>query len=378
MKVYLDNGATTMVDPNVAKVMQKYLTERYGNPSSIHSLGQEVNGDLEKARETIAKELNANQEEVIFTSGGTESDNLAIKGIAYNAGKGHIITTRIEHHAVLHTCKALELEGFKVTYLNVNQEGFIDLKQLEKEITKDTILVSIIHGNNEIGTIQDIKAIGELCKKKDVLFHTDAVQSFTKVPIDVKKINVDLISFSAHKIHGPKGIGGLYIKKGIKLKRLFDGGSQEFNIRPGTENIPGIMGLAEAVKQDKKLDYIKKLRDKLIKDIEKEIPKAYLNGPRENRLVNNVHFRFEGIEGESLLLHLSEEGISVSTGSACSSKSLKPSHVLLSIGLKHEQAHGSIRFTLSKFNIEKDIDYTVKMLKEKVERLRKISPLWRE
>lgn len=378
MRVYLDNGATTMVDPNVIKVMDTYFTKKYGNASSLHDFGQEVKKDLEKAREIIAKEINTNPEEIVFTSGGTESNNLAIKGIANYLGKGHIITTKIEHHSSLYACKSLEMNGFDVTYLDVDKEGFIDIKQLEKSIRKDTILISIIHANNEIGTIQDIKTIGEICKKNKILFHIDAVQSFTKVPIDIKKINVDLISISSHKIHGPKGIGGLYIKNGIKLKKILDGGNQEFNIRPGTENIPGIMGFAEAVKQDKKLDYIKKLREKLIKGIEKEIPKSYLNGPREDRLANNINFRFEGIEGEGLLLHLNSEGIAVSTGSACSSKNLKPSHVLLAIGLKHEQAHGSIRFTLSRFNTEKEIDYTIKILKDKVAKLRKMSPLWRD
>lgn len=379
MKVYLDNGATTQVAKEVAKAMQVMLTKKFGNPSSLHKFGEETKKELEKSRETIAKKINAEPDEIIFTSGGTEADNIAIKGVAYkNKEKGnHIITSKIEHPAVLRTCEALEKEGFKITYLGVDKEGFIDMEKLEKAITSETILVTIIHANNEIGVIQDIEKIGKICKEKNVTFHTDAVQSFTKVPIDVKKINVDLISLSAHKIHGPKGIGGLYIKKGTRLKPLFNGGSQENKIRPGTENIPGIVGFGKAVElsKEKDVEKMKKLRDMLIEEVEKNIPDITLNGSRGKRLANNANIAFKYVEGESLLYHLNSKGIAVSTGSACSSQSLEPSHVLIAIGLKPEVAHGAIRFTLSRYTTEEEIGYTIKNLKEIVKTLRRISPL---
>jgi cysteine desulfurase len=381
MKVYLDNGATTMVDKEVEKAMLPYFTKIYGNASSLHKFGQEAKGALEKSREVIAKRINAEPEEIIFTSGGTESDNLAIQEIAYtNKDKGnHIITTKVEHHAVEKTCKFLEKDGFKVNYLDVDAEGFIDLRQLEKSITKETVLVSIIHGNNEVGTIQDIKAVGEICKKHNVIFHTDAVQSFTKVPIDVKKVNVDLISMSSHKIHGPKGVGALYIKKGTKIHPLFFGGSHEFGKRAGTENIPGIVGFAKAVELAKE-EHCKKmveLRDYFIDKIEKEVPEVKLNGSRDKRLCNNVNIIFRYIEGEALLIKLDDRGIAVSTGSACSSRELKPSHVLTAMGIPAAVAHGSIRFTLSRFTTKEELDYTFKNVKEVVKELRKISPLWK-
>lgn len=379
MKVYLDNGATTQVAKEVAKSMQTILTKKFGNPSSLHRYGEEAKKGLDKARELIAKKINAEPDEIIFTSGGTEADNLAIKGIAYNyKEKGnHIITSRIEHPAVLKACEALEKEGFELTYLSVDKEGFVDLKKLEEAITPETILVTIIHANNEIGTIQEIEKIGQVCKEKNVTFHTDAVQSFTKTPIDVKQMNIDLLSLSAHKLHGPKGIGALFIKKGIKLKPLFDGGGQEKKIRSGTENLPGIVGFSKAVEiiKEKDLEKIKKLRDILIKGIEKNIPDTILNGPRDKRLVNNINIAFKYVEGESLLYQLDSKGIAVSTGSACSSKSLEPSHVLLAIGLKPETAHGSIRLTLSRYTTKEEIKYTIKNLMEIVKNLRKISPL---
>lgn len=379
MKVYLDNGATTQVAKEVAKSMQTILTKKFGNPSSLHRYGEEAKKELDKARELIAKKINAEPDEIIFTSGGTEADNLAIKGIAYNyKEKGnHIITSRIEHPAVLKACEALEKEGFELTYLSVDKEGFVDLKKLEEAITPETILVTIIHANNEIGTIQEIEKIGQVCKEKNVTFHTDAVQSFTKTPIDVKQMNIDLLSLSAHKLHGPKGIGALFIKKGIKLKPLFDGGGQEKKIRSGTENLPGIVGFSKAVEISKEKDpeKIKKLRNMLISGIEKNIPDTILNGPRDKRLVNNINIAFKYVEGESLLYQLDSKGIAVSTGSACSSKSLEPSHVLLAIGLKPEVAHGSIRLTLSRYTTKEEIKYTIKNLMEIVKNLRKISPL---
>ena len=376
----MDNAATTQVALEVAKAMQTYFTKVYGNASSLHTFGRDAKDALEHSREVIAKKINALPEEIIFTSGGTESDNLAIRGIAYNFGKGHIITSKIEHPAVLGMCNKLEKEGFKITYLNVDKEGFVDLEQLKRSITKDTILVSIMHANNEIGTIQDIEAIGRICKEKNIIFHTDAVQSFTKVPIDVKKVNVDLISMSSHKIHGPKGVGALFIRNDLKrkIKKQSFGGHQEFDLRAGTENIPGIVGFAKAVEISKEKDIknMIKLRDKLINGL-LEIKNTQLNGSKGRRLCNNVNISFNFIEGESILLQLDMKGIAVSTGSACSSQSLQPSHVLMAIGLKHEVAHGTIRFTLSRYNTEKEIDYTIKAVKKIVENLRKMSPLYK-
>ena len=377
-KVYLDNGATTQVAEEVAKSMQTILTKKFGNPSSLHNFGEDANKEMEKAREIIANRINAQPHEIIFTSGGTESDNLTIKGIAYaNKDKGnHIITSSVEHPAVLKTCETLEKEGFKVTYLSVDKEGFIDLNKLKEKITPQTILVTIIHANNEIGTIEDIETIGKICQEKNIYFHTDAVQSFTKLPIDVKQMNIDLMSISSHKIHGPKGIGALFVKKGTKIKPLFNGGSQESKIRPGTENLPGIVGFSKAVEinEDNHVKDMEKLRDYLINGL-KEIPDTLLNGPKDKRLANNVNISFKYVEGESLLYQLNEKGIAVSTGSACSSHSLSPSYVLINIGLKPEIAHGSIRFTLSRYTTKEDIDYTIKNVKEIVKKLRGISPL---
>lgn len=382
MKVYLDNGATTVVDPGVVKEMLPFFTDRYGNPSSTHQKGQEANRYLAEAREAVAKKLNASYDEMIFTSGGTESDNLAIKGVARaNKDRGnHLITTKIEHPAVLNTFRDLEKEGFVTTHLGVDKEGFVLLDELRKAITPKTILVSVIHGNNEIGTIQDLDAIGRICREKGVLFHTDAVQSFTKVPIDVKKTPVDLISVSSHKIHGPKGVGALYVRRGVKIESIQHGGGHEFRLRAGTENVSGIMGFAKAVRlsSDSEAKKIAKLRDRFISGIEKEIQNVKLNGPRgDGRLCNNVNIAFANIEGEALGSYLDVSGICTSTGSACSSHSLEPSHVLLAIGLDKGLANSTIRMTLSRFTTGQEVDYTIGVLKKYAEKLRKISPLKR-
>ncbi|MDD5178257.1 MAG: cysteine desulfurase family protein [Candidatus Nanoarchaeia archaeon] len=376
MRVYLDNAATTKVDDEVIKAMNPYFNKIYGNASSLHSFGNEAKNALENSRRIIAEKINADTSEIIFVASGTEADNLAILGTAFLKEKGHILTTKIEHPAVLETCKELEKRGFQVTYLDVDKEGFI--KNFEDNLRKDTILVSVMHANNEIGTIQNIERIGKICREKNIVFHSDCVQSFTKESIDVKKMNLDLASFSSHKIHGPKGVAALYIRKGIKLKRIIYGGHHELNIRPGTENIPGIVGFAKASQllNKNEIERTTKLRNKLIDGLLK-IPDTKLNGSRERRLCNNVNVSFKYVEGESLLLYLDEKGIAVSTGSACSSQTLEPSHVLLAIGLPHEIAHGTIRFSLSKYTTEKEIDYTIKSVKEVVEKLRKISPIRR-
>lgn len=378
MRVYLDNGATTKVDPKVVKAMLPYFTEKYGNASSLHNLGQEAKMALDESREIIAKKIGAKFDEIIFTSGGTESDNYALKGVAYTKGKGHLITSKIEHSAILKSCESLKKEGFEITYLDVDKQGFVDLKQLKNSIKENTILVSIMHVNNEIGVIQDITEIGKICKEKNVLFHTDAVQSFCKVPIDVRKINVDLISMSAHKIHGPKGIGAFYIRKSAqqKLKKLIDGGPHEFKLRAGTENIPGIVGFARAVKLFSRgeVSRIEGLRDKLINGILK-LPDVYLNGSREKRVCNNTNFSFKYIEGESLGGYLDAKGICTSSGSACTSRELKPSHVLTALGLEPRESQGSLRLTLGKFNTEEEVDYVLEVLPKIVEKLRRMSPL---
>jgi cysteine desulfurase len=381
MNVYLDNGGTTKVDDEVTKDMLVYFKTKYGNASSLHEFGTEANIALQVARKTIADKINALPEEIIFTSGGTEADNLAIKGVAYaNKKKGNIIiTSQFEHPAVLNMCKELEKEGFKIIYLNVSREGFVDFNQLKNEIKKygrKIILVSIMHANNEIGTIQPIKEIGEYCRQNNILFHTDAVQSFTKTKIDVQEMKIDLLSLSAHKIHGPKGVGALYLRKGTELQKQSFGGHHEFNLRAGTENIPGIVGFAKAanIANEENIKKMTNLRNYLIDSLLK-LPNTQLNGSKENRLCNNANIAFNFVEGESLLLYLNQGGIAVSTGSACSSKSLEPSHVLLSIGLKHETAHGCIRFTLSKYTTKEEIDYTLKKVRVAVEKLRKLSPL---
>ncbi len=375
MEVYLDNGATTRVDPEVVKEMQPFFSDKYGNASSLHKFGREAKEALENARETIAISIGAEPKEIIFTSGGTESDNMALRGAIFcgeRKGK-NIITTKIEHPAILNTCKCLEQQGVKVHYLDVDKNGVVDLEQVKKLIDKNTLLVSIMHANNEVGTIQPIKQAAKIAHDNGTLFHTDAVQSFTKTKFDVKELGVDYASFSGHKIHGPKGVGFLYKSKKAPLCPMVYGGGHEFSLRAGTENVPAIVGLAKAVSLDTKSDYIRKLRDRLIKGLE-TIPDVKLNGPRKQRLVNNVNMSFAFVEGEAMLLHLDEKGIAVSTGSACSSHSLKPSHVLEAIGVPPDMMHGSLRFTLSRFNTEKEIDYTIKSVKEVVEKLRKISP----
>ncbi|MAH02110.1 cysteine desulfurase NifS [Candidatus Woesearchaeota archaeon] len=376
-EIYLDNGATTKVDPEVIKAILPYFDKEYGNASSAHTLGVNAKNAIDKARETIAESINAKSEEIIFTSGGTESDNLAIQEIAYpNRDKGnHIITTKVEHKAIINTCKFLEKDGFKVTYLDVDKEGFVNPDALEKAITNKTLLVSIIHGNSETGTIQNLEELGKICKKHDVYFHIDACQSYTKTEIDVQKQNLDLVTMSGHKIHGPTGVGALYIKKGTNIHPLMHGGDQELKLRPGTENVSGIVGFAEAVKlADKKyIEYMTKLRDKLIEGVLK-IPDVKLNGPKSARLCNNTNFSFKGIEGEAVVGRLDVEGVCSSTGSACSEKSLEPSYILTAIGLSDEEANGSIRLTLSRFTKEEEIDYVLKVLPEVVKTLRKISP----
>jgi len=382
-KVYLDNGATTMLDPDVIKAMMPYFSVKYGNASSTHLFGEEAKEALERARSIIARSINARPEEIVFTSGGTESNNFALKSIAFtNKDKGnHIIISKVEHKCIMNACKWLEKQGFDITYLDVDKEGFVNPDELDKAITDKTILVSIIHGNNETGTINDLKTLGNICKKHKVYFHTDACQSYTKTELNVKKQNIDLITLNAHKIHGPKGIGALYIRKGVNIKPWQNGGAHEFDMRAGTENIHGIVGFAEAVKiamNKKYIDYMANLRNKLIKDV-LEIPEVILNGPTGNkRLCNNANFSFKGIEGEAIGGYLNNKGIASSTGSACSAKTLEPSYVLMAIGLSPEQANSSLRLTLSRFTTEEEIDYTLKVLPGIVTSLRKISPFWKE
>jgi cysteine desulfurase len=379
--IYFDNAASTKVDNKVLKVMNQFFTKDYANSSSVHKMGEIAKTALDNARKIIANSINASPDEIIFTSGGTESNNFAIKSIAFlNKNKNHIITSKVEHDCVLNSCKWLESQGFKVSYLDVNKFGMINPKEIKKAINKKTCLVTIMHANNEVGTINNIKKIGKICKNKKVIFHSDACQSYTKVPIDVKEMNLDLLTINSHKIHGPKGVGALFIKKGTNINAWQSGGSHEFNLRAGTENISGIIGFAKAVEiiNKKDLTHITKLRDYTISKISKNIPKLKLNGAIENnRLCNNVNFSFIGIEGESILLMLSEKSIMVSTGSACSSSSLKASHVLLAMGLDHATAHGSIRFSFSKYNTFKEIDYLLKVLKPIIKKLRAMSPLWK-
>ena len=381
MKVYMDHASTTPMDREVFEAMKPYFLEKYGNASSLHSFGMEAKEALEKSREMVANLIGADADEIIFTGGGTESDNLAIKGIAFKAGRGHIITSSIEHPAVLETCRFLEKKGFKVTYLPVDKYGMVNPEDVENAIEKDTILITIMHANNEIGTIEPIEEIGKIASEKGILFHTDAVQSVGKLPINVKKINVDLLSISAHKIYGPKGVGALYIRKGTKIDAIIHGGGHERGLRSSTENIPGIVGLAKACslageRMEVDVKKMKRLRDILIKGV-LEIEESYLNGHPEKRLPNNAHFYFKGIEGESLILMLDDAGIAASTGSACSSKKLTASHVLLAIGLKPEDAHGSLRLTLGRENTEEEVEYVLETLPKIVKKLREISPMWR-
>ena len=383
--IYLDNAATTPARPEVVEAMMPYFTENYGNPSTVYCLGQASKEAINNARRIIADAIGAKENEIYFTAGGSESDNWAIKATAeaYQSKGKHIITTKIEHHAVLYTCEWLEKQGYEVTYLDVDENGLISLEQLEKSIRPDTILISIMFANNEIGTIEPIKEIGEIARRHKVLFHTDAVQAFTQVDINVDDMNIDMLSASGHKFNGPKGIGFLYIRKGVKIKNFIHGGAQERNRRAGTENVPGIVGLGKAceIAMSNMKERTKKeieLRDHLIDRIIKEVPYSRLNGHPSKRLPNNVNICFRFIEGESLLLWLDQAGICASSGSACTSGSLDPSHVLLAIGLPHEIAHGSLRLTLSEDITLEQIDYTADKVKEIVSKLREMSPLYED
>ncbi|BBF43062.1 cysteine desulfurase [Lachnospiraceae bacterium KM106-2] len=383
--IYLDNAATTPTRPEVVEAMLPYFTENFGNPSSVYEFAAKNKSVVTEAREKIAKALGTNTEDIYFTGGGSESDNWALKATAdaYKAKGNHIITTKIEHHAILHTADFLEKHGYEVTYVNVDENGVVKLDELEKAIRPTTILISVMFANNEIGTIQPIKEIGEIARKHNVLFHTDAVQAFGQLDINVDDLNIDMLSASGHKLNGPKGIGFLYIRKGLKLRSFIHGGAQERHRRAGTENVPGIVGLGKAVEiaMATREDRVKKeieLRDYLIERVLKEIPYVRLNGDRRKRLPNNVNFSFQFIEGESLLIMLDMQGICGSSGSACTSGSLDPSHVLLAIGLPHEIAHGSLRLTLSENNTKEEMDYVVDKVKEIVDRLRSMSPLYED
>lgn len=381
-RIYMDHAATTSTDVEVVEAMKPFFTQKYGNPNSIHSFGQEAREAVEEAREKIARLIGANPSEIVFTAGGTEADNYAIKGIAWaNQKKGnHIITSQIEHHAVLHSCQFLEKHGFKVTYLKVDKYGLIDPEDVKKAITDQTILVTIMHANNEIGTIEPIKEIGKIVKEAGIYFHTDSVQTTGHIPIEVNDLGVDMLSISGHKLYGPKGVGALYLRKGTKIVNLIDGGAQEKNRRAGTENVTGMVGLGKAVELSEKrlaggeVDKVVKLRDKLITGIMDQIENVRLNGHSTNRLPGNVNICFEFIEGESMLLNLDMKGVAASSGSACTSGSLEPSHVLLAIGLPPEIAHGSLRLTLGKDNTEEDIDYVLDILPKIIEKLRALSP----
>lgn len=382
-KVYLDYTATTPVKEEVAKEMLKYLTESFGNPSSIHTFGLENRENLAKARDTIAGTLNVRPDEIFFTSGGTEADNWALRGIAKaHAAKGkHIISSKIEHHAILHTLDALAKEGYEITLLDVDEYGLVSPEDLRAAIKDTTILVSIMYINNEIGTIQDIEALGAICREKGVLFHTDAVQAYGNIHIDLSKLPVDLMSFSGHKIYGPKGIGALYVKKGVRIANFLEGGGQERKKRPGTENLPGIMAMAKAAELahanlDNHIAKLTELRDYMIDRVLKEIDYVKLNGHPTKRHPGNVNLSFNFIEGESLLIGLDNRGIAASSGSACTSGSLDPSHVLMAIGLPHEIAHGSCRMTMGDFTTKEDVDYTIEALKEVINWLRGMSPLY--
>lgn len=383
--IYLDNAATTKTAPEVVEAMLPYFSEHFGNPSSIYSLGADSKKAVTQAREIIAASLGAASNEIYFTAGGSEADNWALKAAAEAyADKGkHIITSKIEHHAVLHTCGYLEKQGYEVTYLDVDKNGLIRIEELEKAIRPDTILISIMFANNEIGTVEPVKEIGAVAKKHGILFHTDAVQAYAQIPIQVDEMNIDMLSASAHKLNGPKGIGFLYIRKGIKIRSFVHGGAQERSRRAGTENVPGIVGFGAAAQRafrimDEKSRKELQLRDYLIERIEKEIPYCRLNGDRTKRLPNNVNISFEFIEGESMLIMLDMKGICASSGSACTSGSLDPSHVLLAIGLPHEKAHGSLRMTVSEENTVEEMDTVVKAVKEIVENLRSMSPLYED
>ena len=383
--IYLDNAATTRTAPEVVDAMLPYFTEKYGNPSSVYGFAAENKEVISRQRRVIAEVLGAKENEIYFTAGGTESDNWALTATAEAyASKGkHIITSRIEHHAILHTCEYLEKRGYEVTYLDVDENGLVDPKKVEEALRPDTILISIMTANNEIDTIQPIREIGEIARAHGVLFHTDAVQAFAQIPINVEECHIDMLSASGHKLNGPKGIGFLYIRKGVKIRSFIHGGAQERKRRAGTENVPGIVGLGKAVElaastMEERAERETKLRDYTIARIEKEIPYCRLNGDRVKRLPNNINFSFRFIEGESMLIKLDLKGICASSGSACTSGSLDPSHVLLAIGLPHEIAHGSLRMTLGADTTKEDLDYTVDCLKQIVEEIRSMSPLYED
>jgi cysteine desulfurase len=384
-KIYLDNAATTPTDARVIDAMLPFFSQVYGNPSSLHAFGQEAKHAIEEARYIVAQFISAKQEEIIFTSGGTESNNSAIKGVAYaRRDQGnHIITSKIEHHAVLETCHFLEKQGFEVTYIPVDESGLIDPADVEKAITGKTILISIMHANNEIGTIEPIAEIGKIAREKGIYFHTDAVQTLGHLPLDVNELNVDLLSASGHKLYGPKGVGILYIKKGVRMLPFMHGGDQEQGRRASTHNVPGIVGFGKAVelaKQEmaREIEQLTLLRDKLIKGILDNIEYARLNGHPKERLPNNVNVSISYVEGESMLLNLDMEGVACSTGSACTSSSLEPSHVLAAIGLSHELAHGSLRFSLGRMTSAEDIDYCLTRILSIVRKLRAMSPLYKK
>lgn len=383
--IYLDNAATTAVYPEVLDTMLPYFSDEYGNPSAIYSFAGEAGKAVAEAREIIAGGIGAKAEEIYFTGGGSESDNWALKAVAEAYGdKGkHIITTTIEHHAILHTCEYLEKQGLEISYVPVDEDGTVIIEELKNAIRPDTILISVMTANNEIGTIEPIAEIGKIAKEKGILFHTDAVQAFGHIPIDVDKMNIDMLSASGHKINGPKGIGVMYIRKGVKIRSFIHGGAQERHRRAGTLNVPGIVGFGKAAEialknMEKRAEYETELRDYLIKRVLEEIPYTKLNGHKCNRLPNNANFCFRFIEGESLLILLDQAGICGSSGSACTSGSLDPSHVLLAIGLPHEIAHGSLRLTLSESNTKEEIDFVVDELKKIIERLRNMSPLYED
>jgi cysteine desulfurase len=380
-RIYFDHSATTRVLPEVYEAMTPYFLDKFGNSSSIHSFGREAKVALEDSRKKVADLLNADPTEIVLTSGGTESDNLAIKGVAMYKGKmkGHIITTKVEHHAILEPCEWLKRFGFEVTYIPVDPEGLVDVGEIERAIKNDTVLISVMMANNEIGTIQPYREIGKIASSKGIPFHTDAVQAIGKLPIDVKADNIDLLSLSAHKFHGPKGVGVLYVKKGVKIDPIIQGGGQERGLRSSTVNVSGAVGLgkaAEIAKRDLEptSQKMKAIRDKMIKAVPELVPNSYVNGTKVKRLVNNCHFRFDFIEGEGLILQLDFKGIAASTGSACSTGSLEPSHVLLALGLRHEQAHGSLRITLGRENTQEEADYLLEVLPGIVAKLREISP----
>lgn len=384
-EVYMDNSATTRVKPEILDAMLPAFQEHFGNPSSIHHYGQGAKVYVDRARMQVAELFRCLPEEIYFTAGGSESDNWALKAVAekFKTKGNHIITSKIEHHAILHTCEYLEKQGYEVTYLDVDKDGIIDLEQLKKAISDKTILISVMFANNEIGSIQPIEEIGKIAKEHKVLFHTDAVQAVGNVDIDVKKLNIDLLSMSGHKIHAPKGVGALYIRKGLILPNLVHGGAQERKRRAGTENVPGIVGFGKAceiarLNFEKHTSYCKALRDKLIRDVTEKIPYTLVTGSLEHRLPTIASFCFQYIEGEALLLSLDMKGIAGSSGSACTSGSLDPSHVLMALGLKHEIAHGSLRLSLSDFNTEEEVDYVVEQLAPIIQRLRDMSPLYDE